>query len=361
MHKRSTNANAIPLLFCHTWPGSFLDILPIIDTLTTPQPMNPSISSPNLQSPGEGGQPSQPLPQSFHIIAPSIPGFGFSDASEDEHFGAKETAAVFDLLMKKLGYSCYIVHGSGSAWPIARHLALHHASSCAAIHSQSPRFPQPNYSANPQAWWKWRLAVLTGARVPWLAFGYTPADVKHWTGATRINCFGQEKGLDLETGLSTHPQTPSFALCDSPPGLLALVLDALHHNTAATRAATDTTSILNRVMLYWLPGPEAALRYLRCTHLDSPSLYKTYTHVPLGVSSFAWEAEEHGPVLWGEGWQNLVWARKRHGSVSVYAGRSGDGRRCDYDAEVVSDLRDFVAALGREGWAGEWARRVEGV
>lgn len=60
--------------------------------------------------------------------------------------------------------------------------------------------------------------------------------------------------------------------------------------------------------------------------------------------------EENGPVLWAEGWQNLVWCRKRHGSIAVYAARSGEGRRNDRDAELVADLRDFVGGCVKEGW-----------
>lgn len=97
VHKRSKHKNAIPLLFCHTWPASFVEVDKIIDALTDPQ---------SLPSFGQGAQ------QAFHVVAPSIPGFGFSDASPVEEFGLRETASCFNAVMIKLGYEHYVAHGS---------------------------------------------------------------------------------------------------------------------------------------------------------------------------------------------------------------------------------------------------------
>lgn len=98
VHKPSSHRHAIPLLFCHTWPSSFIEVQKIIDALTDPQ---------SLPSFGDGAQ------QAFHVVAPSIPGFGFSDASSSETFGLEETAEAFSRLMKRLGYDRYVAHGTG--------------------------------------------------------------------------------------------------------------------------------------------------------------------------------------------------------------------------------------------------------
>lgn len=102
VHKRSSNQDAIPLLFCHGWPGSIVEVSKAIGPLTSPIPTH-------LHSLEDS--------PSFHVVAPSIPGFGFSDASEVEGFGMKATALLFDALMKKLGYAKYVVHGSD--WYVA--------------------------------------------------------------------------------------------------------------------------------------------------------------------------------------------------------------------------------------------------
>jgi len=94
VHKRSVHANAIPLLVCHSWPGSFIEVQRMIEMLADPG--------------GEGVQ------QAFHVVAPSIPGFGFSDASGLVGFGGGGAAGVFDGVMGRLGYGGgYVVHGVG--------------------------------------------------------------------------------------------------------------------------------------------------------------------------------------------------------------------------------------------------------
>jgi pimeloyl-ACP methyl ester carboxylesterase len=83
----------------HSWPSSFIEVQRVIDALVDPQ---------RLPSFGMGAQ------QAFHVVAPSIPGFGFSDEGGEEGFGLKETAEVFDGVMRRLGYGDgYVVHGVG--------------------------------------------------------------------------------------------------------------------------------------------------------------------------------------------------------------------------------------------------------
>ena len=97
VHKPSSKTNAVPLLFCHGWPSSFTEILPLLNELTEPTEVNAS----------------EDAKTAFHVVAASIPGFGFSDASTDDEFGACATADVYDTLMKRLGYTRYFVHGDG--------------------------------------------------------------------------------------------------------------------------------------------------------------------------------------------------------------------------------------------------------
>lgn len=99
VHRRSPSPNAIPLLFVHGFPESFISVSRVIDALCTP-----------VVSPTRPGDSSVPA---FHVVAPSIPGFGFSDPVSEEGNAIPTTAAIFDSLMKTLGYRQYIVHGSG--------------------------------------------------------------------------------------------------------------------------------------------------------------------------------------------------------------------------------------------------------
>lgn len=86
------------MLLAHTWPSSFIEVQRIINALTEPQSV-----------PGHGGA----APQAFHVVAPSIPGFGFSDASMEDDFGLDGTAEVFQKLMARLGYEEFVAHGTG--------------------------------------------------------------------------------------------------------------------------------------------------------------------------------------------------------------------------------------------------------
>lgn len=97
VHRRSRNPNAVPLLFCHGWPGSFIEVAQVIESLCDP-----------IATPPRGDDNVQ----AFHVVCPSIPGFAFSDAVAEEGNNAHGTAEGFHLLMKRLGYSRYFVHGS---------------------------------------------------------------------------------------------------------------------------------------------------------------------------------------------------------------------------------------------------------
>lgn len=98
VHKRSQSPTAIPLLFIHGWPESFLAVSKVIDALCSPVTTPPR---------GDDGV------QSFHVVAPSIPGFGFSDPVPEAANNIHATADIFDTMMRGLGYQRYMIHGSG--------------------------------------------------------------------------------------------------------------------------------------------------------------------------------------------------------------------------------------------------------
>lgn len=110
-HHRSPRADAIPLLFIHGWPGSFLEVQKLIDPLTNPP----------------AGAPA------FHVIAPDIPGFGFSPAPTAPGFGLIEAAAVFNALMHQLGYTRYVVQGGDFGSHTARYMGGMFPESVASI------------------------------------------------------------------------------------------------------------------------------------------------------------------------------------------------------------------------------------
>ena len=98
VHRKSTQAEAVPLLMCHDWGSSFLEAAHVSLPLCEPISASPFV--------GDDVQP-------FHVVCPSIPGFGFSDGSRDPSFGIAQTAEVFHALMVQLGYDRYLLYGSG--------------------------------------------------------------------------------------------------------------------------------------------------------------------------------------------------------------------------------------------------------
>ena len=98
VHRQSTHEDAIPLLFCYDMGSSFIEVARIIDALSEP------VTTPPIGNLGV---------QAFHVVCPSIPGFGFSDTSQDGDFGLKGTADAFQALMQRLGYRNYVTHGTG--------------------------------------------------------------------------------------------------------------------------------------------------------------------------------------------------------------------------------------------------------
>ncbi|KAF2497070.1 alpha/beta-hydrolase [Lophium mytilinum] len=387
VHKRSKHRKAIPLLFCHSWPSSFVEPYKIIDALTDPV---------SLPSYGTGAQ------QAFHVVVPSIPGFGFSDASPVEGFGLRETANAFHEVMARLGYadSGYVVCGSGWGFAICRALAIYHPQHCLAIHTTNPSLVAPAFKKSPMAWLKYHVARVTRARLSFLSFGYLRSDFTQpeATKAKPERDLGMLKErfdsseATLASQYSQRPQTVSYSLCDSPAGLLSCVLDAVHSRSSSTPQSSQQrspflspaellgdrdiemqvqemprpeipmspresetngrdytwtpTEILSWTMMQWLPGPEAGLRWLKQATLDSaadhPSFWQ-YSPVPLGISHFRRRGgtDEDSPLMWATSSHRLEWLKRHRRSARWPAWETPD--------LLVLDLRECFGGMAERG------------
>ncbi|KAI9686754.1 MAG: hypothetical protein M1822_002813 [Bathelium mastoideum] len=317
-HKRSSAPRALPLLFCHGWPPSFTEVMKIIEPLSDP-----------ISTPPRGSQDAL----GFHVVAPSIPGFGFSDAVHSESFGLRKTAEIFDTLMKRLGYQEYVAYGGDWGFKICRMLALHHQSSCRAIYTNSPDMPLPAFRVAPVTYLKYHIARLTKGRISFLRFGYTLADISASGGRRK-----QRLSTTPFEDQSFRPQTTAYSLCDSPIGLLANMLDAIRPSLALKQ--WSNTDILNWTMMHWLPGPEAALRWLRQSSREArKDCWNHYSPTPLGISSFGRLAEEQirSPPPWAEGWQRLCWLRRHE--------RAAKWPAWDAPEETVIDIRECFGEM----------------
>lgn len=241
MHARSSSPTAIPLLYIHSWPGSFIEIQRLMPYLIAP-------SSPITTT--QATTQAQEQTQAFHVITPSIPGFGFSDASCEPDFGIAGVAEVFSALMQRLGYESYVICAGGWGFDVARALAVREPARVKGVFTWNPMFREPTLGEDWRAWVKWQIARVTGARYPRLSCGYTPSEVGQATEREENMKAGrpdkEKKGRPLGPAMhqlfSLRPQTLAFSMCDSPVGLLAILLDLIATQGPASALAVRPRS-----------------------------------------------------------------------------------------------------------------------
>lgn len=186
VHQPSPNPNAIPLIFVHGWPGSFIEVKKILPALSQ------SVDGP-----------------SFHVVAPSLPNFGFSGAVRKPGFNLEKYAETCHKLMLQLGYNEYVTQGGDWGFYITRCLGYLYPESVKASHVNMVRANPPEWSKNP--WQKLQHTVK-------------PYSQSEKNGLKRSEWFGKEgSGYNLEQ--RTKPQTIGFALADSPVALLAWIYE----------------------------------------------------------------------------------------------------------------------------------------
>jgi epoxide hydrolase len=238
LHVRSPEPNALPLILTHGWPGSVVEYLDIIGPLSDPR--------------SHGGDPDH----AFHLVIPSLPGFGFSGPTHETGWNRFRTAAAWAELMKRLGYDRYGAVGNDAGSMINPELGRIDPKHVIGSHvTQIFSFP----SGDPT-----EMADLTTEEQSELA---------------TLQSFSQNK-LSFNTLMSQQPQTLAFALSDSPVGLLAW-------NAQLFGDDFDDEFVLTNVMLYWLTGTaaSAARFYYEDAHATPPS--NEPTTVPTGLAAFA--------------------------------------------------------------------------
>ncbi|CAL8581297.1 hypothetical protein XPA_006997 [Xanthoria parietina] len=269
VHQKSSVEGAIPLLFCHGWPGSFLEvtkILPLLTSSTTP---------------------------SFHIVAPSLPNYGFSSAVTKRGFSLPQYAETCHKLMLRLGYPQYVTQGGDWGCMITRIMSLRYPSHLRAAHINMIRGHAPTLFSNP---------------LLYLQHQFSPSNARERNGADRSNWFLKE-GSGYRLQQATKPQTLGYSLSDSPVGLLAWMYEKLHDWTDGYPWTDD--EILTWVSIYWhsTAGPAATLRiYYEAAKDREFGRDRSEVYVPtvkLGLSHFPQEltvvpktyARTMGPVV----------------------------------------------------------------
>ncbi|KAL4249282.1 peptidase S33 family protein [Abortiporus biennis] len=301
LHKKSEVKDAIPLLFVHGWPGHFLEVRKILPLLVEAKPDQPS----------------------FHVIALSLPGYGFSEAPKKKGFGLKKHAEVAHKLMVSLGYTEYVTQGGDWGFAITQFLAsLYGPKHVKAWHTNFPvKEGPPSVLKNPISY----ISHL----LPWSA--------KEKAGLQRTQWF-MTQGSGYFTEHSTQPQTLAYSLADSPVGLLAWIYEKLV-NWTDSYPWTDE-EVLEWVSVYWFSraGPAASIRiYYESKHVENFIFNNVYSPTPFGYSIFPKDIIVQ-PKSWCQTIGNTVFEK-----VHDDGGHFAAVERPDV---LVSDLREMFGKGG---------------
>lgn len=218
VHHRSPRADAIPLLHIHGWPGSFIEVESLIDALTNP--------------------PNASLP-AFHVVAPSIPGFGFSPSPLKSGMGIRVIGAAMNALMQKLGYDRYVVQGGDFGAIIERAMAADLPEAVVALHS-----------------YFWVMSPAPSDLQRYFQ-GSVTEDEKLFI--ERTESFNQALWTSFGSVHMLRPRKLSATLADSPVGLAMWFYDLEQGVTWNSDQVWTPERIITWAMLHWIPGVYGAL------------------------------------------------------------------------------------------------------
>ncbi|MEU6057511.1 epoxide hydrolase family protein [Streptomyces sp. NPDC047097] len=298
LHRRSARADATPLLLTHGWPGSVAEFVDVVE---------------ELADPADADAPA------FHVVAPSLPGFGYSDKPATTGWGTERIAAAWVELMGRLGYDRFAAHGGDWGGVVTTVLGGRFPEHVLGIHSTLAQAP------------------------PGLSLDGLTADERRWAEETRR--FWHHRAAYAKQQ-ATRPQTTGYALVDSPVGLLAWILDKFAEWSDTEDSPFETISrdrVLDDVTLYWLTrtGASAARIYYESHDSLDPELR---VDVPAAITVYPRDIEKCP----------RPWARERYRQLVRWnaPGRGGHFPSLEVPGYFVRDLRDGLAAVLAAGGLG---------
>ncbi len=258
LHVRSPEPDALPVVITHGWPGSVVEFLDVIGPLTDPR--------------SHGGDPAD----AFHLVIPSLPGFGFSGPTGQTGWTEFRIAKAWAELMRRLGYDRYVAQGGDFGSGVAYGLAMLDAEHVAGMHLNT------------------FVTTPTG----------DAAELEELTDEDRVRMARTERFItDLAGSMklqATRPHTVAYGLTDSPVGQLAWIAEKFKDWTDSARVPEDAVSrdqLLTIATIFWLTGTagsSAQLYYEGVEYLPITSTTGRYDPItqPFGVAVFP-----HGPFV----------------------------------------------------------------
>jgi|TARA_B110000438_G_scaffold301184_1_gene355434 pimeloyl-ACP methyl ester carboxylesterase len=247
LHVRSPEANAKPMIMTHGWPGSVVEFLKVIGPLTDPE--------------AHGGDAAD----AFHLVCPSLPGFGFSGKPTTTGWGLEKIGAQWAQLMARLGYGSYFAQGGDWGSMVSTSVAVADPEHCVGIHVN--------------------MAIATPD--PETMGSLTPSE----ESALASMKFYQDWDSGYSKQQSTRPQTIGYSLVDSPVGQMAWILEKFYAWTDCKGHPENVLTrdeMLDNVMVYWLNAAGASSARLYWESFNGGSNDSPIT-VPFGASVFPHE------------------------------------------------------------------------
>ncbi|MEC9034048.1 MAG: epoxide hydrolase [Actinomycetota bacterium] len=271
IHQKSPHEGALPLVLNHGWPGSVVEFLEVIRPLTNPEVY--------------GGDPSD----AFHVVAPSLPGYGWSKPPTEKGWGVNRTASAFVTLMNRLGYDKYGVQGGDWGSMVSRHMAHLDPTKVVGCHvnmmAAGPAGNEDDFA------------------------DITPQEQQHFD---RSSWYAAEDNGYFRIQ-ETRPQTLGAGLNDSPVGLLSWIGEKFYGWTDHEDdlfSVVDRDTLLANVAVYWFTETiNSSTRFYFENRQPGGMTMDSLGDVPLGVSAFPnelfvarkrWVEASHNVVFWRE-------------------------------------------------------------
>jgi len=247
IHRRSPHEAALPLIMSHGWPGSVMEFHKVIDALADPT--------------AHGGKAED----AFHVVAPSLPGYGFSGKPASPGTSAVKIGRMWGQLMDRLGYDQYVAQGGDWGSIITQSMGQTETQHCAGIHITLPIVaPDPQTMDN--------LTEREQSALQAMAF------YNDW-----------DSGYSKQQ--STRPQTLGYGLADSPVGQMAWIVEKFYAWTDCEKDGIkhpenvlSKDELLDNVMIYWLNNTAASSARLYWESFNKPNLDPI--DMPVGCSIF---------------------------------------------------------------------------
>jgi len=292
LHVRSKHPKALPIILTHGWPGSVVEFLEVVAPLTDPT--------------AHGGKADD----AFHVVVPSLPGYGFSDKPAERGWGLPRIAKAWAVLMKRLGYGSFVAQGGDWGAGVTTWMAKQHVEGLKAVHLNLPILFPPPLEGQPSAEEKAALAKLA-------AFG--------------------ESGSAYARIQGTRPQTIGYSLADSPVGQAAWIYEKLVQWADPNDAPPlSRDEMLDNIMLYWLSnsGASSARLYFESFATD---FSRQQLDIPVGVSVFP--GELYRPLK--------IWAERTYTKLFYWneVPRGGHFAAFEQPGIFVAELRKSFAQL----------------